>query len=379
MTASSGQPLLSLCMIVKNESEHLARCLTSAQPYVDEIVIVDTGSQDDTVEIAQQFGAKLDYFEWCDDFSAARNYALSKVSGEWILHLDADEELVVEHPNFRAQLQPRSDLLGCAITRIDLIPGSDALLGGFRLRLFRNLPEFRYVNRYHEQLTYTGDRPRSFEQLDGLKILHHGNSDEAAVIRKALARDIPILESIRDQEGLSFWLLDCLARNYLRTEQFDRAEACYTEAFDRLLPHLLSGDKPDDAYWLPTLMHYLAGTSLDQQDFESARMLCQRGLEWFPTHVPLTFLSGEMLLNLGFPLGAIAYFQRCLDLGRTNGFYALEPFPRALLTVEAACAIGAAHRALNELEAAIAAYELALTFDPEWTLAQTALAALRSA
>ncbi len=70
---SQSKPFLSLCMIVKNEGKNLERCLKSAKPYVDEIVIVDTGSQDNTLEIAAQYGAKLDYFEWCDDFAAARN------------------------------------------------------------------------------------------------------------------------------------------------------------------------------------------------------------------------------------------------------------------------------------------------------------------
>jgi glycosyltransferase involved in cell wall biosynthesis len=368
---------ISLCMIVKNESAHLARCLTSAQLYVDEIVVVDTGSQDDTMAIAQQFGAKLDNFAWCDDFSAARNYALTKVSGEWILHLDADEELVVEHPDFRQQLSERSQVLAYAIQRTDLTPfQSPVMLGGFHIRLFRNLPEFRYTNRYHEQLRYHGDRAPVFEPLNGLEILHHGNSDAAAVRRKTLNRDIPILESIRASEGLNFWLLDCLARNYLHTEQVEQAESCYNEAADRLFPHLLSGEKPEDAYWLPTLMHFLASEARDRQDFESARLLCQRGLEWFPTHIPLTYLSGEMLLDFGFPWGAIAYFQRCLDLGQSGQFYALEPFPQSLMTIDPACAIGAAFQALSAPDAAIAAYEQALSFDPNCAPALAALSDL---
>ena len=61
-------PRLSLCMIVKDEKENLSRCLESAKPYVDEIIVVDTGSQDGTLEIALLYGAKVDYFKWCDDF-----------------------------------------------------------------------------------------------------------------------------------------------------------------------------------------------------------------------------------------------------------------------------------------------------------------------
>jgi len=85
------KPVLSLCMIVKNEENCLARCLMSAIPVVDEIIIVDTGSTDRTKAIAKTFGSKIYDFEWTDDFSEARNYSLSKVTGNWILLLDADE------------------------------------------------------------------------------------------------------------------------------------------------------------------------------------------------------------------------------------------------------------------------------------------------
>jgi glycosyltransferase involved in cell wall biosynthesis len=82
---------LSLAMIVKNEARCLARCLQSVRGVVDEIVIVDTGSTDDTVKIARESGAKVVHFQWINDFAAARNFALEHTVGDWILVLDADE------------------------------------------------------------------------------------------------------------------------------------------------------------------------------------------------------------------------------------------------------------------------------------------------
>lgn len=84
-------PTLSLCMIVKNEENFLERCLNSVKGLVDEIIIVDTGSTDKTKEIARRFTDKVFDFEWCDDFSAARNESLKHATGDWILVLDADE------------------------------------------------------------------------------------------------------------------------------------------------------------------------------------------------------------------------------------------------------------------------------------------------
>jgi tetratricopeptide (TPR) repeat protein len=84
---------VSLCVIVKNEEKHLARCLQSAKPVVHEMIVVDTGSTDRTRQIATAFGARVFDFEWVDDFSKARNFSLAQASGDWILVLDADEAL----------------------------------------------------------------------------------------------------------------------------------------------------------------------------------------------------------------------------------------------------------------------------------------------
>ncbi len=86
-------PRLSLCMIVQNEAAFLPGCLASVTELVDEIVIADTGSTDNTVEIATKAGAKVIPIEWQDDFAAARNQALAQVTGDWVLVLDADETL----------------------------------------------------------------------------------------------------------------------------------------------------------------------------------------------------------------------------------------------------------------------------------------------
>jgi glycosyltransferase involved in cell wall biosynthesis len=89
---------ISLCMIVRNEERKLARALDSARDWVGEIVVVDTGSTDRTVEIAESYGARVIHFPWCDDFSAARNASLDAATNEWALVLDADEQWVVTDP-----------------------------------------------------------------------------------------------------------------------------------------------------------------------------------------------------------------------------------------------------------------------------------------
>jgi glycosyltransferase involved in cell wall biosynthesis len=98
-------PLLSLCLIARDEETSLGRCLASARSVVDELVVVDTGSRDHTAEVARAAGARLESLPWSNDFAAARNFSLSLAASEWILVLDADEELEVADPaGFRSFL-----------------------------------------------------------------------------------------------------------------------------------------------------------------------------------------------------------------------------------------------------------------------------------
>ncbi len=364
------KPFLSLCMIVKNETEHLHRCLTSAQPYVDEIVVIDTGSQDGTPEIAIQFGAKVYSFEWCDDFAAARNYSLSQASGDLILVLDADEELVVNSETFLEQIIGNSDFLVFSLIRTEA-NDKEVMTPLHTIRLFRNIPGIKYVNRFHEQLIYQGEviSEQLVGQLENLRILHYGYLKEQ-VQQKNINRNIPILERTRQEEGLSLMLLYCLAGMYADTQQTEKAQKCYSEAFDRLLPNLMDGTAPDELAFVPSLIFTLGVQSLQQEDYETARLLCQRGLEWCPTYPPLNYLAGATIRALGFPLGAVAYFENCLRLGREDNYYKGEPFELSYMTIYPAYDMGCIYIDLERPQEALAAFELALSFDANFTAAQ---------
>ncbi|MBD2040866.1 glycosyltransferase [Microcoleus sp. FACHB-672] len=373
---STEKPLLSLCMIVKNESQNLPRCLASAQPYVDEIIVVDTGSEDNTLEIAARYGAKIGYFNWCDDFSAARNYSLSLVSGDWILVVDADEELVINSESFWVQLSSHPEIFAYSIIRTEANDESMAPL--YHVRLFRNLPELSYSGVLHEQLRYN-DQPLSAERvsyLENFRMLHYGNTQELTDL-KTLNRNLPILERARQEKGLSLMLLYCLAGMYDRTGQREKAHECYAQAFDNLLPHLLNSNPPDDFGFVPSLVFTLAAQCLLQQDYETARLLCQRGLEWCPNYPPINYIAGITLIALGFPLGAVTYFDNCLQMGKEDSYYKGEPFERSFITTDPAFEMGRAYLELGHFQQAIAAFELALSFDASFTDAQQQIENIR--
>ncbi|MBD1921232.1 glycosyltransferase [Microcoleus sp. FACHB-831] len=368
---ASPKPILSLCMIVKNERENLPRCLASVKSYVDEIIVVDTGSQDNTPEIALKYGAKISYFEWCDDFAAARNYAISQAAGEWILMLDADEELVVKSNNFREKLTYKSKIIAYSLSLKDAYDGAK-IIGGWHVRLFRNLTDITYVGRFHEFLKYQ-NQSISQDQCsyleESLAILHYGYG-KGKLLQKHINRNIPLLESIRQEEGLDLMLLHALAEAYQKTQQMEKVKECYSDAWEKLLPSLLDGTRPQEFRSVTTWAYNLGLEALKQKDYETVRLLCHRGLEWCPNFPPLLQLGGITLAELGFLLGAIPYFERCLQLGQDGSYYKGEPFNPNVMTSHAAYNLGCVYMDMQHWQEALAAFELALSFDANFIAAR---------
>lgn len=179
---------ISICMIVKNEERVLARCLDSLQGLAEEIIIVDTGSTDRTKEIAAAYTDKIYDFAWINDFSAARNFAFSKATGEYIYSADADE--VLEEKDRKKFLQLKQVLLP-EIEIVEMIyvnPEDCNMVYNFtrepRPKLFKRLREFRWIDPIHETvalqpLVYSSD----IEIMHRPEKLHSGR-DFSAMLRE---------------------------------------------------------------------------------------------------------------------------------------------------------------------------------------------------
>lgn len=143
-----GRPLLSAALIVKDEAAFLPDCLASIAPVVDEIVVVDTGSGDDSREIARRFGAQVVEAPWTDDFSAARNVSLERATGEWILYIDADERLRQVTREAAGRLLTSAEEVAFRILLRPTV-GSTAYR---EFRLWRNDPRIRFEGIIHEKV-----------------------------------------------------------------------------------------------------------------------------------------------------------------------------------------------------------------------------------
>ncbi len=164
---------LSLCMIVKNESALLERCLTSAKPFVDEIVVVDTGSDDGTQAIARRHADVYREIEWPGSFSDARNYSLDQASGSHILILDGDEYIddadVATWQRLRSQAM--ADGVASALLPVHNLFGEGSLIRSERMwqeRVYLNVPEIRYMGKVHNQI---GQAIQEYAHYNGGQIL----------------------------------------------------------------------------------------------------------------------------------------------------------------------------------------------------------------
>ncbi|MBU0472742.1 MAG: glycosyltransferase family 2 protein [Bacteroidetes bacterium] len=188
-------PKLTLSMIVKNEEANLRDCLESIKDIVDEIVIVDTGSTDKTLKIAEEFGAKIFRFNWINDFSAARNFALKQSTGDWILYLDADERLERRSKLELSNLLPKNALTGvnCLINNIDEITGTPKFMK--YIRLFSNSANINFSGKAHEQIEASLLENGYSIVSSKIEIIHLGyNVGKVELKKKAERNLLPLLE-----------------------------------------------------------------------------------------------------------------------------------------------------------------------------------------
>jgi tetratricopeptide (TPR) repeat protein len=212
---------LSLCMIVKNEELALPSCLSTVKGVVDEMVVLDTGSSDRTPEIAKEFGARVYNFEWCNDFSKARNQSLKYVQGNWILVLDADEVLVPEIvPTLKKAIKRESYLV---INLVRQEVGAAQSPYSLVSRLFRNHPDICFTRPYHALVDDSVSRILSQEPqwrvgyLPEVAILHAGYQKSAIAQGDKFAKAQAAMEGFLAAHPTDPYVCSKLGALYIQT------------------------------------------------------------------------------------------------------------------------------------------------------------------
>ena len=151
---------LSLCMIVRNEEDVIERCLKATLSFVDEIIVVDTGSTDKTKEIVSQYTSNLYDFKWIDDFSAARNFSFSKATGDYIMWLDADDIITPINANkiiaLKNSYDPKTDIFMFKYN-VAFDKNNQPTFTYYRERIIRNSEKYKWESPIHEVISLTGN------------------------------------------------------------------------------------------------------------------------------------------------------------------------------------------------------------------------------
>lgn len=308
---------LSQCMIVKNEEKNIRKALTWGKNIVCEQIVVDTGSTDRTVEIAEEMGAKVFHFKWIDDFSAAKNFAIEQASGNWIAFLDADEyfseedtkkilpllaQLEEERRKLKMPLMVRSSL-----ANLDEEGRTTSI--ATQARLFSNVKSLRYDGSIHETLMIGGTKaPRAFEARELLTVYHTGYSDTVYKETRKLERNIEILknEVNKNPENYEAWAY--LGDSLLANKQMKEAE----EAYNLVVEHMdyeLFQERRDFVFCNLLKIKYYSNVNDEREVLE----LYQKSVDFTCLAPDAEYWVGRWMLDRGKLQQGIEYMELALS------------------------------------------------------------------
>ncbi len=297
---------ISLCMIVKNEEKYIEQCLKSASLLVDEIIIVDTGSTDDTLKIAKQFQPKIFQFTWENDFGKARNYSLAQASGEWILVLDADESLYIEDIQKLKEILQKTKASGIGLKFHNFIDedSEENYNTHVGVRIFKNHC-FHYQGAIHEQLVPESKAIDIHMETTDVRVRHFGYLKSNAGKRKR-ERNIPIIQKLLDENPEDSFQLFNMGNEHMSDEDYNKALFYFEKAYKNkntslsYCPHLI--------FRRAVCLHYL------KRDEESLKIL-NEGIVLYPQCIDYEYLRGQIYKSHKQYSLAIESFEKCISSG----------------------------------------------------------------
>jgi tetratricopeptide (TPR) repeat protein len=282
-------------MIVRNEEKFLDGCLSSVKGLVDEIVIVDTGSTDNTLAIARIHGAIISSFTWCDDFSAARNEALRRTTGDWVLYLDADERLASGQGEMLRSLIGKEHIGAYLITvggEIRLQTGTFGHANAYP-RLFRKYPGVQFEGDVHEQIGPSIERSGKPIRPSDLVIEHLGYNQSVETTRDKCHRNIALLRKQLKRNTADAYARFQLGNTLTILKEFDEAKRELTTSLQaKILPPSIKAN----------ICNLLAEIAVNEGEFDDAIRDYHSSLRFAPNQrMARWFLSGVLLNLKRFP------------------------------------------------------------------------------
>lgn len=342
--------LLNAALIVRDEAEALDRCLTSLAGLVDGVVVVDTGSVDDSVAVAQRHGAVVDHVPWAGDFATPRNRSLDLVDADWVLYIDADEVVAAgDHDRFRAHLAADRDHIAMRVRfvpRVGWTPYRE-------YRLWRSRPAIRFGGIIHESIVsavhHAGEQEDlAVGQTDLLTIQHYGYEGDQS---HKYARDEPLLLAQLDQEPERIFLYDHLARIAEARGDSARAVDTWTHGVEQVRARPTAGSE-DRLVYINLIIHRI--TRGDTGDDLVA--LVEEAFERFPRLPPLEYAGAVIEFARGESRRAADRLEWLVGLSLDEVIATGSSYDGRLFGEWAWNLLGLCHFALGEDAAAAVAF-----------------------
>ncbi|MGE5397510.1 MAG: glycosyltransferase [Chitinophagales bacterium] len=305
---------LSLAMIVKDEENCITRCLDSVVGLVDEMVIVDTGSTDRTIEICRSYHAQVFEYSWNDNFAEARNFGLGKVTQDWVLWLDADEEVAREDIQELSNQDLFADYDALSVPLINFYGEKvdhDEIAQIAQPRFFRNHMGFRFENKIHEWLNVSSAYDQDRVGFMDLKIYHYGYLNNQVENKQKFLRNVNLLLRELEEEENHAWPHYYLAMEYYRRNQLLKAFEHVNQSINLFIK--------DGIIPPPSMLYSLKYSILIRtESWEGAWPGIISAVQMFPDYVDLRFYMGVILYYKEMYQEALNCFQACIKMGEDN-------------------------------------------------------------
>ena len=338
--ATRSDVRISLCMIVRDEEEMLPDCLASCAAGVDELVIVDTGSSDRTIAIAEEYGARVLHFPWNGSFSDARNHGIDAATGTHILWLDADERLEDGDAERLRELaaKPYREAHWLVETNFTGQDEVGTAANHLALRLWVNRPAYRFSGAIHEQIRISMpvDLGERFA-ISSLRIRHYGYLKSRMDERNKHERNLKLLEVELARNPASAFTHFNIGTEFVAMADPTRASAHLEESF-RLLQREEGWHEIAYATLLATR---LVGIRRQLGDLDGADRLAAQLLQRYPAFTDLVFERGLVARERGQHAAAVEHFKTCLEMGDAPARYAGMVGRGSFLALAALAAVAA--------------------------------------
>ncbi|MGE5482584.1 MAG: glycosyltransferase [Bacteroidota bacterium] len=353
-------PRISACLIAKNEEAFLCACLESLAGEVDEIVVVDTGSTDRTVEIATAAGAKVVHEEWKNDFSVARNRALDEATGDWVLVVDADERLASGQAGRLRELVSRAEAEGYdgyLVQIVNFPDNEEARTITHRVGLFRRRPEYRWEGKIHEQIGPAITRHGGRIVASDLKFDHYGYDPRVRKAKGKEARNTRmILQELRKNPGNPFMHYN-LGQEHYGAGRFEEAVVHLRRA--------IWYAPVDKVPYGPTTVYRLVDSLARLGRWEEALRVCDQYEPILPDYTDLRFLDGVVSFHAGEYQRALASLLRAVGQGESPADK-YDQVHAGAGSYKAWWYIGQLYERVRQDQKALAAYTGALQAEPRY-------------